>query len=380
MTTLPPWAFAAALSSLDRMSLHRLNLLLDQHNPHDAFQVVSGALGPRGLSARLLDDRDLRVRWRQQATPELPMQLWEQCCELGLQVFARGEPDYPLCLTHDREAPPVLFSKGDIALLEGRRIGIVGTRNATLSGRETATAFGRDLANCGLHVVSGLARGIDGCAHRGVIHAIASAENPDAVGVPIAVVASGHDVVYPPEHRSLWQSVAETGVLLSECPPGTNPEPYRFPLRNRIIAALSEVLVVVESRSQGGSLITVKAAKDRQIAVMAVPGAMRNRAAEGTNQLLRDGCHIAADVSDILTLLHLDTRRVGGVAYDSRSQPGAADESLLRLCCEPVTLEHLVLLSSQTLVDCAMGVARLEAGGWLRQHAGWYEQSRLGPS
>ena len=125
-----------------------------------------------------------------------------------------------------------------------------------------------------MHVVSGLARGIDGCAHRGALQT-------EGGGRPIAVVASGHDVIYPREHRDLWREVAEQGLLLSEAPPGTAPEAYRFPMRNRVIAALSELVIVVESREHGGSLITVAEALERNVPLMAVPGGVHNRAATG---------------------------------------------------------------------------------------------------
>jgi DNA processing protein len=179
--------------------------------------------------------------------------------------------------------------------------------------------------------------------------------------------------VYPAEHRTLWNQIAESGLLLSEAAPGTQPEAFRFPLRNRIIAALSEVLVVVESRSTGGSLITVNEARERQVTVMAVPGALRNRAAEGANALVRDGCPVVMDVGDVLVALGLDTRRTGTVAYDPRPHPSRADAMVLSACTEPVTLEHLVVLTDLTLVECAMAVARLEADGWIQQMGGWFE-------
>ncbi|MEO7397168.1 MAG: DNA-processing protein DprA, partial [Ilumatobacteraceae bacterium] len=245
---------------------------------------------------------------------------------------------------------------------------VVGTRNATASGRDTASTLGRDLAAQGVHVVSGLARGIDGCAHRGALSAESGAG-------PIAVVATGLDVVYPPEHRRLWDAVAERGVVLSEAPPGTKPEPFRFPLRNRIIAALSEVLVVVESRERGGSLITVDEARKRSVTVMAVPGALANRAANGTNDLVREGCPIVTDVRDVMIGLGLDSSRAGGVAYDPRPRPFGLDLEILTLCASARTLDQLVLLTGQPVVACAMAVGRLDMIGWLQQANGWFERA-----
>ena len=368
MTDLVQEAYAAALAGLDRMTWSRLDVLLSHASPRDAFAMVCGDESPRGLAAHLFDVDGLAAAWRQSAAQRSPDRVWEQCCESGISVVVRGGEGYPVVLANDPAPAPVLFIRGNLDQLAGRRVGVVGTRNATGSGRETATTLGRDLAQVGVHIVSGLARGIDGCAHRGVL-AVA-----DGAG-PIAVVASGLDVVYPREHRGLWEAVAERGALISESPPGTQPEAYRFPLRNRILAALSEVLVVVESRDRGGSLITANEARERGIIVMAVPGALRNRAAEGTNALVRDGCPIVLDSRDVLIALGLDTSRVGAVEYDYRPRPRGADRDLLTLCTEPRTLDQFTILTRRTLVECAMSLARLEANGWVQQVNGWFERA-----
>jgi len=156
--------------------------------------------------------------------------------------------------------------------------------------------------------------------------------------------------------------VAECGLLLSECAPGTAPEAYRFPMRNRVIAALSEVVIVVESRQQGGSLITVNEAIERNVPLMAVPGGVHNRAATGTNQLIRDGAGVVVDVTDVLIELAMDHRRSSGAAIDSRPRPS-----------EPRTIDGLALACSLSLVDAAMAVARLEHSGWIQQSDGWFE-------
>ncbi|MCU1365479.1 MAG: dprA, partial [Ilumatobacteraceae bacterium] len=136
---------------------------------------------------------------------------------------------------------------------------------------------------------------------------------------------------------------------------------------------LSEVLVVVESRETGGSLITVEAARARSVTVMAVPGAVRNRAARGTNDLIREGCPVVTDARDVLVALNLDTSRVGMSVYDPRPRPRADDRELLDLCCEARTLDQLTLLTGGSLVDCAMALSRLEVHGWVRQVNGWFE-------
>ena len=174
--------------------------------------------------------------------------------------------------------------------------------------------LGRGLAEAGVAVVSGLAKGIDGAAHRGVLQRAGRPRRRRRRQRPRRART-------PRQHAALWAEVCDRGLLLSEWPPGTAPEPFRFPMRNRILAALSEVLVVVESRERGGSLITARAAIERDVEVMAVPGSVRNRAAVGTNQLLRDGAAPVTDVDDVLVALGLDTRRAGRPRYDPRPLP-----------------------------------------------------------
>ncbi len=373
--TLPMQAYAASLAGFERMTVGRLAMLLDGRNPLEAFELAAGNLAPDGLLRGVLADRELAAAWRRAARLRTPAEVWERCQELGLAVLLRDDDGFPPSLLFDPSPPAVLFARGDLNALHGRRVAIVGTRNASSVGRETATTFGLELAKAGVAVISGLARGVDGYAHRGAL----AARTPEAhdVGRAVAVVASGHDVVYPKEHGLLWHEVAAHGLVLSEAPPGTQPEAFRFPLRNRVIAGLAEVVVVVESRSKGGSLITVNAANDRGVTVMAVPGSLNNRSAQGTNALIRDGCPVALDVDDVLVALSMDTRRVGIAAFDARPRPSAADRTILDLCDEPATVEQLMLGSGRSIVEVSMSLSRLEAGGWLRESSGWFQRCAL---
>jgi DNA processing protein len=366
-TELPQQAYAAALAAFPHMTIHRLGALLRHHTPVEAYAVAAGLHGPGELIQRVLADCDVRAAWQRAAGSRLVDEVWAKCEAFGLQVLVHGRPGYPALLSDDLLPPPVLFAKGDLGVLDGRRAAIVGTRNATAAGRDTATTLGRQLAGADVHVVSGLARGVDGCAHRGALRAAGANR-------PIAVVASGHDVVYPREHRELWCQVAERGLLLSEAPPGTPPEAYRFPLRNRLIAALAEVVVVVESREHGGSLITVNEAIARNVPLMAVPGGVHNRAATGTNQLLRDGAGVVVDATDVLIALTLDHHRAAPPAADPRQRPQGADVAVYEACAgQPRTIDGLALACSLSLVDTAMSVARLEQVGWIQQIDGWFE-------
>jgi DNA processing protein len=190
----------------------------------------------------------------------------------------------------------------------------------------------------------------------------------------VAVVGNGPDQPYPKQHAALWAAVCERGVVLSEWPPGTPPDAFRFPLRNRILAALVEVLVVVESRERGGSLITAREAADRGVEIFAVPGPIDSRASAGTNQLLCDGAAPAPNVDELLMALGLDNRRAGRSRIDTRPLPRGRASVVVQLCRDqPRTIEQLSLLAGLDLGDAAMTLARLEHQGWLRETAGWFE-------
>ena len=364
---VPAEAYVAALAGFQRMSLHRLGALLRHHEPKDAWRVALGEVPAAGLVARVLAQDGVRAAWRRSASERSPEVVWQRCLDLGIEVVPYGHPRYPGGLLDDPLPPPVLFVQGDLTLLQGRRVAIVGTRNATSAGREAARALGHGLASAGVHVVSGLARGVDGQAHRGVLSA-------EAAGRPIGIVASGLDVVYPREHRDLWEATANCGLLLTEAPPGVAPEPHRFPLRNRIVAALSEVVVVVESRERGGSLITAALAVERDITVMVVPGPVGRRSAAGTNQLLCEGAVPVTSTDDVLTALSFQHGRSAVLRADLRARPRSADISVYRLLHgEPRTIDGVALALGLSLVDAAMCLARLEAAGWLAQADGWFE-------
>lgn len=384
---LPPEAYAAALAGFELMTLRRLAALLRHHTPAEAFEVAAGraAPTPHGAVAKVLDAEGVRHAWSRSARRYEPAAMWERCAALDVRVLVAGSDDYPDLFRVDAQPPPVVFARGDLGLLDGRRVAVVGTRNATAAGRHLARTFGRGLAAAGVQVVSGLARGIDGQAHAGAFDAL-DAERPappahpldpaavPTVGRPVAVVASGHDVVYPKEHHRLWYRVADDGLLLSEWPPGSLPLPYRFPQRNRLVAALSEIVVVVESRETGGSLITAQLAAERGIPVMAAPGSQLTRAALGVNALLRDGSAPVLDVDDVLVVLGLDHRRASATVPDDRVPPRPGDLAAYRVLTRRAgTVGEVAEAVDVPLVEAAMSLARLEQQGWIAQVDGWFE-------
>ena len=284
-------AHAAALAGLPEMTPVRLALVLRTLDPVEAWAALTRGSNP--------GDPERRFAAASRSTD--PMAVGEQYQRAGVQILLPNDGRYPPELVDDPGAPAVLFAHGDPSGLQDRpRVAIVGTRSATPYGRQVAADLGRDLASAGVVVVSGLARGIDGAAHAG---ALGVGDGHRAA--PAAVVGTGLDVVYPTSNAKLWEQVVARGVVFSESPLGTLPRPKVFPARNRIIAALSDVVVVVESHHGGGSLYTVEAAARRGIPVAAVPGSVRSRASDGTNGLLVDGCIPVRDAADVLVAVSL---------------------------------------------------------------------------
>ena len=202
-----------------------------------------------------------------------------------------GDPRYPDLLTRIADPPPLLFLKGDPALLSNPQIAIVGSRNPSHSGRQTAREFGCYLAATGIGITSGLATGIDSAGHEGAL---------DANGITIAVAATGLDRVYPARHRKLAHRIAEQGALVSEFPPGTPARRHHFPLRNRIISGLSLGTLVVEAAKRSGSLITARQAAEQGREVFAIPGSIHNPLARGCHALIRQGAKLVETAQDVI--------------------------------------------------------------------------------
>ena len=250
-------------------------------------------VGPATLR-RLLAAGPPSVAWARSGLTGDVRGIWQRHTQLGITVLTTDCPASPDRLAGDPEAPPVLFCRGDPTTLDRHpTVALVGTRSPTRYGIGVAAQFGADLAAAGASVVSGLALGIDGAAHEGACASGAP---------PVAVVAGGLDDPYPRRHARLWDRVATQGAVFSESPAGIRTERWRFPKRNHLLAALSDVseCVIPESRHGGGSMHTVSAALDRGIPVGAVPGSIRSPTSEGTNKLLSEGCFPVCDVTDIL--------------------------------------------------------------------------------
>jgi DNA processing protein len=343
--------------------------------PEEAFAAALASVpqvGPSALRALLARDTP-SVAWARSSFAGDVARIWQRHEERGIEVSWRGGPGYPDRLGGDPEAPAVLFCRGDPSVVDRYpTVALVGTRSPTRYGIGVAAQFGADLAAVGVSVVSGLALGIDGAAHEGATASGAP---------PVAVVAGGLDNPYPRRHERLWARVAEQGAVYSESPAGVRTERWRFPVRNRLLAMLSDLVVVVESRHGGGSMHTVEAAAARGIPIGAVPGSIRSPTSEGTNALLADGCFPVCAVADILTALSL-----AGVVLPPPPQgaPGGgtgpvdlgADRALLEaLSSDPVSLDHLARRTGMAISALCGGLERLARAGVARDVGGWWERT-----
>lgn len=215
----------------------------------------------------------------------------------NIEIIRPGMHEYPASLSEINNYPKQIYYMGDINILKKRCAAVVGSRNTNQYGRSTAVAIAGKLAEKDVAVISGMARGIDTCAHRGAL---------DAGGSTVAVLGCGVDVCYPEENSALKKELEESGLILSEYPPGTMPMPYHFPQRNRIISGLSEVTIVVQARNSSGALITAELAAEQGREVCAVPGNIDSQYNLGNNKLIKDGARPITCSADVLEVMRLD--------------------------------------------------------------------------
>jgi DNA processing protein len=348
---------AATLASLPHLSPGRLLLVLTHWTP----PVVALAAVRRGRAddALAADDHEARALAREWAAvvDETVARVEAQLARRATRVLHVGAPDYPIDEGID-DRPAILFVEGDRPdALERPRVAVVGTRAATPQGLADARELGAALARAGCIVVSGLAIGIDGAAHEGAL---------DAGGAVIGVVATGLDTVYPRRHRTLYERVRAHGLLVGEQPFGTGPLPWRFPVRNRIIAALSDVTIVVEATARGGARITAQHALEYGRGVLAVPGSRRNPAARGCNELLSEGAQPLLDPADVAVALELTpgARRHPARGGDALAGATPEERAVARaLAGEPATADELVARTGLGPGAVAVAVAGLARAG-----------------
>ena len=318
--------------------------------PIEARAALDAHGEPSAALARLCRERPEVVL----PEPDFGRQL-ERLARLGVRLLPYGSPAYPRRVAVLVDAAPLLAVRGDPEALAGVFAAIVGARRATPYGLGVARRLARDLAEEGIGVVSGLARGIDAAAHRGSL---------DGGGCTVAVLGCGPDRVYPPGHERLAEEiVGRRGTLLSELPPGSPPLAHHFPLRNRLISALAEAVVVVEARARSGSLITVEHAAEQGREVLAVPGPVDSPESEGPNRLLRDGAAPALDASDVLRAIGREPVRAPRAAGRSEPAEPEARALWLALRAQPATRDELAARLGLAPQELARRLLPLELEG-----------------
>ena len=343
-------------------------------------KIATGAVGRRSPELLRLENDDLAAA----AAPQVAVQmltavdavpeerLRAELAAAGCWACCRHDASYPAGLRDAADAPWALIGRGDPALLAqlspDGSVTVVGARRASTYGREVARQLGRELAAAGLVVVSGLAFGIDACAHRGALDA----------GLTVAVLGCGADVAYPAAHRSLWRRIGEYGLVLSELPPGAGAWRWTFPARNRIMAALSGMTVVVEAAERSGSLITADLAADLGRDLGAVPGPVGSRLSAGPNNLLAGGACLVRDAQDVLdAMLGAGARRIERTGPDLSPIQRAALEAL-ELGAE--TCDAVAVGLALSAAEAAAALADLEALGYVScSLVGAYVRTSLQP-
>ena len=331
------------------------------------YGTASAALDalPR-LSERAGRDKPVQIPSLAEARAEI-----EKSERLGLRIIARPERDYPKLLHEIEDAPPVITVGRNAALLERPTVAIVGARNASANGKRIAERLAHDLAEAGLVVVSGLARGIDTAAHRAALDR-----------GTVAVVAGGADIVYPPENAGLQSEIVARGCLVTEAALGTEPMARHFPRRNRIISGLAPGVVVVEAARNSGSLITARMALEQGRDVFAVPGSPLDPRAQGTNNLIRQGAVLTETADDVLQVLsNLPLRAPAPVIMasepalpienPSESEANEARRTILEaLGPTSVPVDELVRRCQVSLPIVLTVLLELELSGRLERQAG----------
>lgn len=360
--SLEPWLILYHANGLGTAAIHRLLAALP-----DPAEIL--AAGPSEWQ-RLGLPRQAVEALRRPPQPAIERDLaWRE--QPGNHILVCTDPHYPPLLRELPDAPPLLYVHGEPGLLSAPQLAIVGSRNPTPAGRQTATEFARHLAAAGLVITSGLAAGIDAAGHQGAL---------DAGGRTIAVTGTGLDRVYPAGNRALARRIAAQGALVSEFPIGTPPLAENFPRRNRILSGLSLGTLVVEAALRSGSLITARCATEQGREVFAIPGSIHNTLARGCHALIRQGAKLVETATDILEELgplaaaaHVATAGTGGGGGEPEADWDPAPEYLQLLDSmgfETIPIDNLVHRSGLTPAEVSSMLLQLELAGYVASSPG----------
>jgi len=355
----------------DAQRLDWLRLIRSDNVGPRTFRALLNHYGSaRGALAALPDlarrggaARPIRIASREDAERE-----FKAARSRSVTLVAWGEADYPQRLQMIDDAPPLIAVSGNPAALNEPMIAIVGARNASAAGLRFAERLARDLGAAGFVITSGLARGIDGAAHRASV----------ATGT-VAVLAGGHDHIYPPEHSDLAAAILAQGALVSEMPLDWEPRARDFPRRNRLISGLAVGIVVVEAAKRSGSLITARFALEQGREVFAAPGSPLDPRAEGSNHLLKQGATLVTEAADVIEVVRPILGRPPEVSVEepeapapNGDHPGADERTRITalLGPTPVSIDDLVRLSGASPAVMRTVLLELELAGRLERHGG----------
>lgn len=319
-----------------------------------AWNSPASGLLSAGLPQKVVDNF---VRMKPQVDLD---RIMERIHTQGVKVMTWEDADYPRRLKEINQAPPVLFIKGSINVEDDWAVAVVGTRRVTPYGRQVTSEIAAFLAQNGVTVVSGLARGVDAIAHQTALH---------NGGRTIAVLGSGVDVIYPPEHRRLAGEIAQQGALVSDYPLGTQPDGINFPPRNRIISGLSLATIVVEAGEKSGALITAEFAVEQGRDVFAVPGSILAPQSEGTNKLIEEGARPLLKMTEILEVLKLERIPEKQSARKLNPLNPVEKKVLASLSQEPVHVDELSSLTGLSISEVSATLTLMELKGFV-SHVG----------
>jgi len=340
-------------SLVPRIGRVKLSLLGNQFGKmEEAWRATPAELSHSGLDKSSVN---AIVNWRPKISLEEEMEKLERH---GVKAFTFRDEGYPARLKQIYDYPPILYVKGAILPQDEWCLAVVGTRKATVYGRQAAEEIAADLARNKITIVSGLARGIDSIAHRSAL---------EAGGRTLAVFGCGLDIIYPGENASLAKTIAENGALISDFPLGAEPRRENFPLRNRIMSGLSLGVLVIEAGEGSGALITAQRAVEQNREVFAVPGSIFSLASRETNRLIQDGAKLVRDYTDILEELNL--RAVAHQMELKETIPASDTESLLlkHLSAEPTHIDEVCRGSGLPTATVSSTLAMMELKGMVRQ-------------
>ncbi len=322
---------------------------------HTAWNASSSQLMEAGLNQRIIENFH---QVRNQIDLE---KIWDNIQKAGINVLIWDDENYPRRLKEIDQPPPVLYTLGELTVQDEWAAAIVGTRRMTGYGRQVTDELAELLAHHGVTVVSGLARGVDASAHQTSLkHS----------GRTIAVLGSGVDRIYPPEHRKLAEEIAKNGAVISDYPPGTPPESNNFPPRNRIISGLSRVVVIIEAGITSGALITSTFAAEQGRDVFALPGSIYANQSKGTNRLIQQGARPLIDVKDVLDALNIEQVQEYRQARLELPADPREQQIMENLSYEPVHIDDLGNLTGWGMDTLTATLTMMELKGLVRQVGG----------